>query len=202
MTATKKPAIVLVPGSFCHSSHYAPLLQPLQDAGVNVHVLDPPTYHSKKLGHLPTMYDDASFIAKSVETLADQGEQVVLVAHSYGGIPASESVKGLSIGDRREQGKPGGIVRLAYITAVVPKLGGVTADTMVGGVQVPLEPDEVGLFLFRGARRVFETFEYKERWEGTCEWKWAGRGSAGRLGPGRYQLICRNIFDLERRTAA
>lgn len=156
MPASKKPAIVLVPGSFCHSSHYAPGLKPLQDAGVSVHILDPPTYHSKKTGDLPTLHDDASFIAKTVEKLADQGEEVVLVAHSYGGTPASESIKGLSVSERKEQGKPGGVVRLAYISAVVPKVGEGMGETMVGGVQVPLEPDEVSVSMLKCETDIFE----------------------------------------------
>lgn len=152
MSASKKPTIVLIPGSFLHSSHYTPTIQPLHDAGVSIHILDPPCYHSKKPGDLPTMYDDASFISSFVEKLADQGEEVVLVSHSYGGTPTTEGLKGLSVAERRKQGRKGGVVRLAYITAVVPKVGGGLADTMVGGVQVPLEPDAVSVFLFGVAR--------------------------------------------------
>ncbi|KAF3033230.1 hypothetical protein E8E11_001691 [Didymella keratinophila] len=121
--ATKKPTIVLIPGSFLHSSHYTPTLQPLIDAGISIHVLDPPCYHTKKPGPPPTMYDDAFFIAKFVEGLADQGEEVVLVSHSYGGTPASEAVKELSVTERRKSGKKGGVVMLAFVTAVVPKDG-------------------------------------------------------------------------------
>ncbi|KAF3043775.1 hypothetical protein E8E12_010098 [Didymella heteroderae] len=151
--ATKKPTIVLIPGSFLHSLHYAPTLQPLIDGGISVHVLDPPCYYTKKPGDLPTMYDDASFVATFIENLADQGHEVVLVSHSYGGTPASECMKGvdgcgLSVGARQKQGKRGGVVRLAYMTAVVPKVGGGLADTMVGGVTVPLEADEDGWLMF------------------------------------------------------
>ncbi len=67
------------------------------------------------------------------------------MSHSYGGMPASECMAGLSVGERWAQGKPGGVIRLAYITAVVPKVGNALGETMIGGVQVPLEADEVGL---------------------------------------------------------
>lgn len=144
MTTSSKPTIVLVPGSFLSSSHYTLTLQPLIDAGRKVHILDPPCYHTKKPAPLPTMQDDASFIASFVEELADAGEEIVLVSHSYGGMPASECMAGLSASERRAQGKSGGVVRLAYITAVVPKVGKALGETMVGGVQVPLEVDEDG----------------------------------------------------------
>lgn len=127
-----------------HSSHYTPTLQPLIDAGIKVHILDPPCYYTKKPGPVPTMQDDASFIAAFVSQLADAGEHIVLVSHSYGGTPSSESVAGLSASERAKNGKPGGIVRLAYITAVVPKQGNGLAETMTGGMQVPLEPDSDG----------------------------------------------------------
>lgn len=141
----RKPTVVLIPGSFINSAYYTPTIQPLRDAGVTVHLLDPPCYYSKKPGPPPTMYDDASFIASFVSKLADASEEIVLVAHSYGGAPASESLAGLSLLERQKHGKPGGVVRLAYITAVVPKVGNGLADTMIGGIQVPLEVDEVSI---------------------------------------------------------
>ncbi|KAH7346198.1 hypothetical protein BKA65DRAFT_374991, partial [Rhexocercosporidium sp. MPI-PUGE-AT-0058] len=52
--------------------------------------------------------------------------------HSYGGTPTSQNTKSLSKTERQAQEKPGGIVILAYTTAVVPALGvlaqGVLAD--------------------------------------------------------------------------
>jgi hypothetical protein len=69
------------------------------------------------------MFDDATFIAKETEKLADHGKDASLVAHSYGGVPITESAKGLGNQERQKQGKKGGIVRLAYMTALVPGVG-------------------------------------------------------------------------------
>lgn len=55
---------------------------------------------------------------------------VMLVAHSYGGIPATESIKGLTKDERQEEGKPGGIVRVAYMTALLPAVGSSAADVL------------------------------------------------------------------------
>ncbi|KAF2995116.1 hypothetical protein E8E13_004244 [Curvularia kusanoi] len=144
MPTPKQPTIVLIPGSFVHSSHYTPTLQPLISAGTKIHILDPPCYHSKKPGPAPTMQDDAAFVAEFVSRLADAGEHIVLASHSYGGLPSSESVAGLTLSERTRNGKQGGIVRLAYVTAVVPKKGNSLPETMIGGVPVPLEADEDG----------------------------------------------------------
>ena len=81
-------------------------------------------------GAPPTMYDDASFVAKEVQVLVGEGKNVILICHSYGGTPTSQSTKGLSRAERQAEGKEGGIVRLAYMTAVVPALGASAQDVL------------------------------------------------------------------------
>jgi len=76
------------------------------------------------------MYDDASFVAKEVQVLVGEGKNVILICHSYGGTPTSQSTKGLSRAERQAEGKEGGIVRLAYMTAVVPALGASAQDVL------------------------------------------------------------------------
>lgn len=80
-------------------------------------------------------------IAKEVEKLADEGKNIVLVPHSYGGVPTTESTKGLSRAERQAQGKPGGIVRLAYMTCLVPAMG-MPAAAVLG--EVP-EEQQIGM---------------------------------------------------------
>src|SRR5205085_5835564 len=70
-----------------------------------------------------TMYDDAAFIAKEMENLADAGKEIILVAHSYGGMPATQSTKGLSVQERQKEGKKGGLVRIAYKTVLLTTPG-------------------------------------------------------------------------------
>jgi pimeloyl-ACP methyl ester carboxylesterase len=71
----------------------------------------------------PTMYDDAAFIASRVTELADNGKDVILIGHSYGGTPITECVKGLAKTDRERQGLKGGIIGLAYMAALIPEMG-------------------------------------------------------------------------------
>ena len=47
----------------------------------------------------------------------------MLIGHSYGGVPITQSTKGVTKAEREKQGKKGGIVRLAYMTALVPAIG-------------------------------------------------------------------------------
>ncbi|RFU24005.1 hypothetical protein B7463_g12330, partial [Scytalidium lignicola] len=56
-------------------------------------------------------------IQKTTSELVAQGKEVVLVMHSYGGIPGTESAKGLLKKDRAAEQKAGGIVSLVYIAS-------------------------------------------------------------------------------------
>jgi hypothetical protein len=69
------------------------------------------------------MGDDALAIQKVTSKLADDGQQIILVMHSYGGIPGTESAKGLSWEIRQANGEPGGIIALVYVSAYLIKEG-------------------------------------------------------------------------------
>ena len=76
------------------------------------------------------MYDDAALIAAEAEKLADQGKDVIIVGHSYGGVPVSQSSKALGKEERKAQGKTGGIVQLAYMTCLLPAIGKSAKDVL------------------------------------------------------------------------
>jgi pimeloyl-ACP methyl ester carboxylesterase len=82
------PILVLVPGSFGSSEMYDPVVLPLREKGYTIHVLDllcyPGNYAKGKAP--PSMYDDADAIREFVEKVADEnGDDIVMMAHSYGG---------------------------------------------------------------------------------------------------------------------
>lgn len=122
-----KPSIIFVPGSFGLPEFYDPVINAVAAKGYEIRALHYPSVGLRtgegREGVPPTMYDDAAFIAAQTEKLADEGKDVVLIAHSYGGIPATESTKGLSKEERLKQGKKGGLVQLAYMTCLVPAVG-------------------------------------------------------------------------------
>lgn len=132
-----KPSIILVPGSFALPEFYDETVNAVAQKGYDIRALHLPSVGAAtgqgREGPLPTMNDDAAFIAKEVEKVADQGKQVVLFAHSYGGVPVTQSLRGLSVKDRQKQGKPGGVVALGYLTCLVPAVGQ-TAAAILGEV--------------------------------------------------------------------
>ncbi|KAK0625398.1 Alpha/beta hydrolase fold-1 [Bombardia bombarda] len=143
-------AILIVPGSFTYPDLYNPITDPITARGYEIKTIAlrsagpaPGQPRENNSSSPPTLYDDAAYISAEIEKLADQGKHVILIGHSYGGAAASESVRGLRLDERRKQGKPGGIARLAYITSLVPAVGRSAAevmqDTSNGGMMVPDE---------------------------------------------------------------
>lgn len=80
------PSLLLVPGAWHNPNHWAPLVVEL--SGIDVHTValtsvgdDPAT--------LKDMYADAEVIAKAVAAI---DRPVVVLAHSYGGVPATQAL--------------------------------------------------------------------------------------------------------------
>jgi alpha-beta hydrolase superfamily lysophospholipase len=120
------PAVVIVTGSFALPEFYDDIVADIRAKSITVTVPHLPSVGLKtgpRPGPPPTMADDAALIAGEIKRLADEGRDVIVVSHSYGGLPATESIKGLSKAERRTAGKPGGVVRLAYMTALVAEVG-------------------------------------------------------------------------------
>ncbi|KAJ7185439.1 Alpha/beta hydrolase fold-1 [Mycena filopes] len=92
--STTKPEIIIIPGSFCPLEYYEPVIADLRAHGYSVHGVELETVGRRDKA--PGMYDDAATIAAVASRLADEGKDVVLVPHSYGGVPACEASKGLA----------------------------------------------------------------------------------------------------------
>jgi pimeloyl-ACP methyl ester carboxylesterase len=80
------PALLLVPGAWHEPDHYCPLLDQLPDIDVHTVTL---RSSGKDPAVLGDMYADAQAIAQA--TAAIDGP-VVVVAHSYGGIPTTQAL--------------------------------------------------------------------------------------------------------------
>ena len=130
-----KPTILLATGSFALPSFYDKIAGSIRANGFEFivpHLLT--SGESAGTGRAtppPSMQDDAKMLAEEITKLADQGKDVVLMAHSYGGVPASQCVKGLTKSERTAAGKKGGLVALAYMTCLVPEVGGMAAGLLM-----------------------------------------------------------------------
>lgn len=142
--SSPKPSIIVIPGACGLPEFYDSVVDPVAAKGYDIKAVHLPTLGLKlgpQEGAPGSIYDDAAFIAKKVEALADQGKDVILIAHSYGGVPTTQCTEGLSKAERKAAGKQGGIIRLAYMTCLVPAVGETGGAVLM---DVPKEK-EVGL---------------------------------------------------------
>lgn len=129
-STTTKPTIIIVPGSFSAARIYDNLINALHALSYQAVVSDLPSASRLPPASAASMADDAEHFHGIAESLADEGRDIVIVTHSYGGIPGTEAAKGLAKTDREAEGKKGGIVRLVYLTSVVPPVGGTLISTL------------------------------------------------------------------------
>lgn len=95
---------------FCAVGMEAASKSTIFEAEVSPDVLVEPT---------PSMYDDADNIHRLLEALADEGKNILVAMHSYGGLPGTEACEGLGRAERLRASKPGGFVRLLCVRAAI-----------------------------------------------------------------------------------
>lgn len=119
--ASEKPTILLIPGAW----HQA---NAVEDVAIILRAQRYPVHTMALLSvggpTSTTVADDAEDIRQRYLTpLVTQGKEVIVVMHSYSGIPGTESIKGFARKDLAAQGKKGGVIGLLYITAFLVAAG-------------------------------------------------------------------------------
>ncbi|EKG15970.1 hypothetical protein MPH_06791 [Macrophomina phaseolina MS6] len=144
-----KPSIVIVPGAWHSASHFASTTSLLESAGYTVHAVTLPS-----VGASPALQDwhlDIATIRSTIETavskqsfstpfkrpsnmckiisqIGPDGNRVVIVMHSYGGLPTQDAVYDLDLPTRLAAGQSGGVIRLVYLAAFIGDQGESLAD--------------------------------------------------------------------------
>ena len=131
---TSSTTILLVPGAWHTPDCYGALAERLQKAGYNIDLVSLPSVGPEK--HLSDFGPDVAQIRKQIEMAVETGQNVVVVAHSYGSIPASEAIKGLDAATRSEEGKTGGVTHFVFCAAFIIAEGSTLVGTF-GGNDLP-----------------------------------------------------------------
>ncbi|KAL8775133.1 MAG: hypothetical protein Q9209_000612 [Squamulea sp. 1 TL-2023] len=136
--ATSNPNItfVIVPGAWHPSSIYGDFVSHLQEAGYGATVATYPSCDSQS-PKTTTCEEDSKAVRQHCMSLIEkESKELVLVCHSYGGIPAAGAAFGLSKENRLQEGKNGGVIGLVYMAAfVVPE--GSSLLMFLGGKHAP-----------------------------------------------------------------
>ena len=121
-----KPTIALIPGSFSTIRVYERVIEQLTKHNFPVFGIE-----LKSVGGLnaATSTDDAAHINSILAPLVEEGKQIVVVMHSYGGIPGTDGTKDLAKVDQQARGKEGGVIGLVYIAALMVQQGASLSST-------------------------------------------------------------------------
>ncbi|KAB8213023.1 alpha/beta-hydrolase [Aspergillus novoparasiticus] len=110
------PLVVLVPGAWHKPTCFKQLQHELRTLGLPSATVAHPSVGSSSVP-LKTLTDDVASPRHTLENISDNGDEIVLLMHSYGGVVGSAAAKDLSISQRRAQGKSGGILMMIYLAA-------------------------------------------------------------------------------------
>lgn len=131
----KKPTVLLVPGAWLRSSTYHAFLNLLQAAGYPTLYASYPSLDPADPFTADCAADSLSVRAKVLLPLIEaQGKDVVLVMHSYGGIPGSVAAHGLDKVQRMKEGRQGGVLGLIFVSGFVVEEGASVADGQGGSL--------------------------------------------------------------------
>ncbi|GME47542.1 hypothetical protein GTA08_BOTSDO11688 [Neofusicoccum parvum] len=135
MAADSKPTVLLVPGAWQPSDAFDPLRRLLTQKGYESVAVDHPSVGGEPADQ--TLDTDVASLRKTLAQLVDeQGKDVVVLLHSYGGVVGSCASEGFGAKQRAKEGKKGGILEIVYLSAfALPK--GKSLVEMLGGQPLP-----------------------------------------------------------------
>ncbi|KAJ5740334.1 hypothetical protein N7493_000206 [Penicillium malachiteum] len=123
--------ILLVPGAWITAAAYEPFTQALKAEGHDIRYASYPSLDPPSLS-IQDCQADTEAIAAVLRPLVEEGRDVLLVLHSYAGMPGAAAAVGLSRSQRAKEGKCGGVFGLVFIGAfVVPE--GLSCAGLQGG---------------------------------------------------------------------
>ncbi|KIX92919.1 uncharacterized protein Z520_11395 [Fonsecaea multimorphosa CBS 102226] len=143
-----KPVIFILHGAWHGPAHFEPVKSRFEALGFTM--LCPQQPSTGAVPPTRTLYDDAAHVRAELEQLVEQGKEVLLVMHSYGGMVGTQAAAGLGKAERMKGAQKGGIVRLFYACAFLLPVG----KSLVAGLG-GLPPWEDGSTNATNPERVF-----------------------------------------------
>ncbi len=142
--AATKPTILLLLGAWFHPSTYNTFLSHLQKLSFPTAYAPYPSLDPSDPSTADAAHDTEVVLKDSLLPLIeDDGKDVVLIMHSYGGVPGSSAARGLSKAQRSKDGKKGGVVGLIYVSGFVLPGGASVADGQGGQLPSWVKQNEV-----------------------------------------------------------
>ncbi|KJZ73458.1 hypothetical protein HIM_07252 [Hirsutella minnesotensis 3608] len=178
---TQKPSIVLIHGAWHTTAAYRTLLDMLEARGYPTVAPELPSGAAETPPDPPEA--DIRCAAEAIRTLveappqegtgAGSGNQVIVIAHSYGGTVATEAVAGLGLRERQDRGLLGGVRMVIYVAAFVLQEGAYL-DMYAPIETVPWCEYQGNLKVFSPGRDIGAVFypdlapEERDKWLARC----------------------------------
>ncbi|KIW80029.1 hypothetical protein Z517_06644 [Fonsecaea pedrosoi CBS 271.37] len=113
---SSKPVIVFVPGAWHVPETFHLVVGELEAAGYETRGVKLASVGSPE--PLKDFQPDVEAIQQVLRSvIEDEGKEVLLVVHSYGGVVGNEAVKGLDKASREKEGKKGGVSHIYFCCA-------------------------------------------------------------------------------------
>jgi pimeloyl-ACP methyl ester carboxylesterase len=113
--ALTKPTLLLVPGAYHLPLSYDTNKERLEALSYPVVTIRLPT--ASGISPSTSYKEDVEAIHSIILPLMDEGKEIVVVGHSYGGVPSYVSTEGQSIAERTAAGKKGGVRSAVFLCA-------------------------------------------------------------------------------------
>ncbi|KAF1836733.1 alpha/beta-hydrolase [Decorospora gaudefroyi] len=126
-----KPTILIVPGSFAPSTMYDEVVRLLKAKGYPAVAVELPSTTKRMPLEPATMMEDADVVKRAAETLIGLGKEVIVIPHSYGGVPTMQGLAGIPV------------KKIICMSAVVPTIGQTQIEAM-GQDMPPMPPVTAG----------------------------------------------------------
>ena len=116
MVEMSKATFVLVPGAWHGPEIYSPVMGKLNEHGYPTIALALPSNGADPPHQ--SFDEDVKAIRNTLTRLVDtENKEVILVLHSYAGVPGAEATKDVGKEERHAKGLEGGVARLVFISA-------------------------------------------------------------------------------------
>ncbi|KAK8880234.1 Alpha/beta hydrolase fold-1 [Apiospora arundinis] len=133
--AASKPIILMAHGAWHLPQMYDSLKKELNALGYTFLCPELKTVGADK--HGVTWQADKELLLSLVEPLFEQGKEIVIIGHSYGGIPACAATEGNGVQERAAAGKKGGFRCIVYLAGFAIPQRGLTLLEVFGGQWAP-----------------------------------------------------------------
>jgi alpha-beta hydrolase superfamily lysophospholipase len=116
--AASNPTFFFISGAWHTSEYFDEVVGLLAEKGYHSEAMSLPSVGANP--PLPDFEKDVEAISKAVTKVINSGKDVILVVHSYGGIPACQAIGAIMDDNEGENGK-GKLRRMVWITSFIPQ---------------------------------------------------------------------------------